>query len=145
MPPTPVYDAMQVLRFAIYGALAPLMGAYEDTAGNAKCYWWQADQEDANRSAVTLPYVIFQSQDLGGRAVKYINSLSWAGLVVVRAHADTQDAAEDLMRAILPGMASLTYTGYSIRASYDRPVSNRPDPDRKWMTAHQWRISINIA
>jgi hypothetical protein len=128
MPPTPIYDAIYILRKAIYEALDPL------TASGI--FWFQAAQGAA------LPFAIYQSQDLGGSAEKAVGKVWWRGLVTLRALATSQSAAETLMTAIRPGMASLAFTGYSIQATYDRPIVIPPD-DGVWQTAHSFLVEID--
>jgi hypothetical protein len=127
---TPIYAAIPVLRTAIYTALDPLT-----TAG---VYWQRAAQDAAQ------PYIIEQSQDAGGNAVKTIGALGWQGLVTVKALAPTLSAAEALLAAVVPGMASLAHAGYSFVARYERPIIIPPDGDT-WQAAHQWRVFINTA
>lgn len=126
----PIYSAITVLRTAIFNALDPLT-----TAG---VYWQRATQ------GVAPPYVIAQSQDAGGNAVKTIGAFGWQGLVTVKAIAPTLSAAEALLAAVVPGMASLAYTGFSFVSRYERPIIIPPDGDI-WQAAHQWRIFINTA
>jgi hypothetical protein len=125
----PIYNAITVLRFAVAAALTPLT--------SAGVYWLRADQD------VPLPYVIFQSQDLGGKAVERVGELSWEGLVTVRALASDQGAADTLMGAIVGGMATLSYAGHTITARYVRPIVIPPDGDT-WQSAHQWRVHIGV-
>lgn len=130
MPPTPLYSVLRALRFAIKAALQPL------TATGV--YWQRADQ------GVALPYIVYQSQDLGGQAVGTVGELAWSGLVTVKALATNQSAAELLIAAVAPGMEALIYAGYSISARYVRPVVIPPDGDT-WQAAHQWRVGITGA
>lgn len=126
----PIYSAIPVLRTAIYNALDPLTAA--------GVFWQRATQ------GVALPYVIYQSQDAGGNAVKTIGAFSWQGLVTVKALAPSLSAAESLLAAVVPGMAALSYSGYSFVSRYERPIVIPPDGDT-WQAAHQWRIFINTA
>jgi hypothetical protein len=150
MPPTPLYNAISILRTAITDALAPLMAAatppagvsYLDSAGRVKCYWTQAEQLDANQQPVVLPYLIVQSQDNGGTAAKTVGELAWSGLVTVRALAAHLAYAEALIGVVAPGMASLRAAGYSITVAYERPIV-LPPQGGVWQAAHQWRIAIS--
>lgn len=150
MPATPLYSAIPVLREAIADALAPLMAAasppsglsYLDSAGRAKCYWVQADQVDANKNVVVLPYAIVQSQDEGGQAERAIGDLWWSGLVTLRALASRLSYAETLLAVLVPGMASLSKAGYTFSAVYERPITI-PPRDGVWQAGHIWRVSIS--
>lgn len=130
MPPTPVLAAIRILRTAVFQALGPLT--------LTGVYWQRADQ------GVALPFVVYQSQDLGGAAVERIGSLDWQGLVTVKALAGSQSAAETLLAAVAPGMASLSAAGSSITTRYVRPIVIPPDGDI-WQAAHQWRVWITGA
>lgn len=127
MPPTPIIDAISVMREAVYAALDPLT-----TAG---VYWKQAE-------AATLPYVVFQSQDGGGKADPYLNDVGWQGLVTVKVYATTQSAAETLLNAVAPGMNSLSATGYAITTIPINPI-DLPAEDGVWSSSYQWRVIIS--
>jgi len=129
MSPAPILDAMHILRTAIYQALDPLT--------SAGVYWLQAQQ------SITLPYVIFQSQDGGGSSVKRIGDHGWSGLVTVRALATSQSAAEALYTTVAPGMDGLSYVGYTIGVEFDRPLTIPPDVSGTWQTGGIWRVTIN--
>lgn len=131
MPITPIYDAIHIVRKAIFEALDPLT-----TAG---VYWQTAAQTAA------LPFCVYQSQDNGGRAEKHLNALGWSGLITIKAIAASQSAAETLMAAVAPGMASLASTGYSLMAEYMQPVVIPPDDTGRWQAAHQWRVFLEAA
>lgn len=124
---TPIYDAVHIVRKAIFEALDPLT-----TAG---VYWQRAAQ------GVALPFVVYQSQDGGGAADKRLNMLGWQGLFTIKALASSQSAAETLMLLVAPGMTSLSATGYSISAEYERPIVLPPDAD-VWQCCHQWRVFL---
>lgn len=140
MTAAPVTAAIPLVRRSIYQALAPLMGAYQDGNGNAKAYWMQAEQ------GIARPFVVFQSQDLGGMADDYIGTAGWEGLIALRALADTQSATETLLGVVLPGMGSLAlpsgYTGYSISATWERPLVVPPTVDGIWTSGALYRVSI---
>ena len=125
---TPIYDVITRLRFALVAALTA-----RTTRG---VYWLEAP------SGAARPFVVVQSQDLGGRAERQIGALDWSGLIVVKALADTLGAAEALMTQVAPGMDALASTGYSVVATYDRPIVLPPDAGI-WQSAHQWRVSIH--
>ena len=124
---SPILDAITILRGAVSSAL--------DALTDRPIYWAQAE-------GGTLPYVIVQSQDGGGRANPALNSVGWAGLVTVKALASTLPAAETLMAAIAPGMDSLTATGYVITTIYDRPVTLPPESG-VWQSINTWRVIID--
>ena len=125
----PIYDAIHIVRRAVFEALDPLT-----TAG---VYWQQAAQGAA------LPFVIYQSQDGGGSANKRLSNLGWQGLITVKALAANQSAAETLMLAVSPGMGALSATGYSISAEYERPIV-LPPQDGVWQCCHQWRVFLEV-
>jgi hypothetical protein len=127
MSPTPIYPAIAVLRKAIFEALDPLTAV--------GVYWVQATQ------GVALPFVIYQSQDNGGQAQKSVGALGWSGLITVRALAANQSAAETLMLAVAPGMASLSASGYQITTAYERPITIPPGDS--WQCGHIWRVTIS--
>lgn len=129
--PTPIFDAIKLVRAAIFAALDPLT--------TAPVSWAQAPQ------GVDPPFVVYQSQDAGGRAEKHLNALGWSGLITVKAIATSQSAAETLMSAVAPGMNSLTSVGYNIFAEYMQPIVIPPDDTGRWTTAHQWRVYLEAA
>jgi hypothetical protein len=130
MTVTPLYNAIQVVRFAVIAALDPLV--------TPPVFWVRATQ------GVALPYVIAFSQDAGGNAVKTIGRMGWQGLVTVKALAPSLSAAEALLTAVVPGMASLALTGYTFVARYERPIAIPPTDD-EWQCGHSWRVFINTA
>jgi hypothetical protein len=129
--PTPIYNAVYLVRKAISDALDPLT--------TSPVSWAQADED------IEPPFVIYQSQDAGGRAEKRLNELGWSGLITVKAIATNQGAAETLMNAVAPGMASLSSAGYTIGAEYERPIVIPPDESGRWTAAHQWRVYLEAA
>jgi hypothetical protein len=126
--PTPLYSAIEVVRGAIFAALDPLTAA--------PVSWAQADE------GVDPPFVIFQSQDNGGRAARRLNELGWSGLITVRAIAMSQSAAATLMAAVAPGMESLAAAGYAVSAEYAQPVVVPPDTGGRWTCGHVWRVYL---
>lgn len=126
--PAPIYDAIPRVRFSITAALQ---------ARTSRPVYWQ----EAPGTAVR-PFVVFQSQDAGGRAERQIGALDWSGLIVVKAIADTIGVAEQLMATVAPGMETLTSTGYSVSSAYDHPIVIPPDGNL-WQAAHMWRVSIH--
>ena len=129
--PSPIYNALNLVRKAIFEALDPLT--------TAPIYWQQAAQGQA------LPLVVYQSQDGGGSAEKHLNAIGWEGLITVKALASNQSAAETLINMVAPGMASLSSTGYTVCAEYERPVVIPPDAAGVWQAAHQWRVYLEAA
>lgn len=129
--PSPIYSALYIVRAAIFAALDPLT--------TSPIYWQQAAQ------GVALPFVVYQSQDSGGKADKYLNAIGWEGLITVKALANNQGAAETLINTVAPGMASLASIGYTLCAEYERPIVIPPDPNGVWQAAHQWRVYLETA
>lgn len=126
--PSPIYTSVRLARNAIKAAL--------QARTTRPVRWWRAFSSD------TRPYVVIQSQDLGGRAEKRVGDIGWSGLIVVKAVGDLPDTAEQLMAAVAPGMEALSSPGYTIRAEYDRPIALPPDGDTH-SDAHQWRVSLH--
>lgn len=129
MTPPPIYEAIPALRGAIYRALI---------AKTTRPVAWQQAAQTAAR-----PLVIMTSQDGGGQSEKSLGSLAWSGLVTLRALADSQLAAEQLMAAVAPGMESLSAPGYTVMASYERPIVLPPTTDGVWQACHMWRVFID--
>ena len=125
---TPILNAISILRQAVFEAFDPLT--------TYPVYWQQADEQ------VQPPFVIYQSQDAGGRAAKHIGDYGWEGLITVRALAPTQGAAEELLAAVAPGMDALQATGYSFTADYQGPLVVAPDPFGVWQAGHIWRVAL---
>lgn len=141
--PMPILTAEAVLRKAMYDAFVPLLSSYTDSAGRVKCYYKRADQLDANGHAVTVPYLIYQPQsDIA--ALRWIGVIDAEALFTLRALAPSQSAAEMLLGLAAPGMASLSATGYTIQAIYERTPNIPPDGD-VWTVAHMFRIHISTA
>jgi hypothetical protein len=128
MTTTPIYAAISLVRVAVGSALQARTG---------RSVWWQSAPGSATR-----PFVVFQSQDNGGRGERQIGALDWSGLIVVKAIADTMSAAEALLAQVAPGMEALSTTGYNISAAYDRPIVLPPD-GAIHQSAHQWRVSLH--
>jgi hypothetical protein len=130
---TPITEAIEKLRQAIYTALAPLAAPHG-------VYWLQADQSAA------LPYVIFQSQDAGGRKVLHLGDYAWEGLVTIKALANgttgKQSGAAALLALVIPGMGSLASTGYTFSVEHERPIVIPPDAEGTWQAAQLYRVGI---
>lgn len=127
--PSPIYNSIRLMRFAVAQALAA-----RTTRG---VYWLEAP------GTAQRPFIVFQSQDAGGRADRKVGDLGWDGLVVVKAKADTIGAAEQLMETVAPGMDGLAAPiGYTISAAYDKPIVISLDGDIH-QAAHQWRVSLH--
>lgn len=141
MPVTPILTAEYVFRNALADAFAALLTAYVDSAGRAKCYYKRADQVDANRNAVTLPYLIYQPQtDIA--PIYWVNGVDAEALFTIRALAANQSAAETLLGVAIPGVNTLSMTGYTFSAKYDR-TPNIPPSDNTWAAAHIYRITVH--
>lgn len=135
MSVAPIYSAIRLVRFAITPALVAL-------AGGRGVYWLQAPE------GATLPYVIVQSQDAGGRAEPHLSALGWSGLITVKALAasngsgNAQANAETLMEAVAPGMDNLTAPAlYDLSAIYERPIVV-PPAEGVWQCGHVWRVTL---
>jgi hypothetical protein len=133
MSATPLTEAIEKLRAAVYTALSPLAAPHG-------VYWLQADQNAA------LPFVIAQSQDAGGRDVKHLGDYAWEGLVTIKALANGQSGnlsgAEALLRAVLPGMNSLAVSGYTFFVEHERPLVLPPDDQGVWQACSIFRVGI---
>jgi hypothetical protein len=123
----PILAAITILRNAVYDALDPLT-----TDG---VYWEQAPELEP------YPFVVYQSQDAGGRAERQIGDMGWSGVVTVKAIAESVPEAESLMAAVAPGMDSLAYTDYSVSSEYLQPVVIPPS-NGIYQSCHQWRVYI---
>lgn len=136
MSADPIIESLRLVRSAIRPALLAL-------SNGAGVYWLQANEGAA------YPFVVFQSQDGGGQDEHAVGALNWSGLITVKALAkagngttNPQAAAEALMEAVAPGMASLSSpAGYVIGARHVRPIV-LPPADGVWQAAHQWRVRL---
>jgi len=141
MSPTPILDAITLVRVAIRNALKPLAAPHG-------VYWLQADQSTPDQP-VAYPYIIFQSQDLGGKDVKHLGDYGWQGLVTIRALADGPAGklrgAEALLVAVLPGMDSLASAGYGFFVEHERPLVLPPDVDGIWQAGSIYRVGMYSA
>jgi hypothetical protein len=126
--PTPIFDALKLVRAAIFTALDPLTVS--------PVAWQQADE------GVEPPFCVFFSQDAGGTAAEYLDGIGWSGLITVKAIAASQSAAEVLLTAVTPGMDSLAVAGRAISARYVRPIAIPPDDSGRWQSASQWRVFL---
>lgn len=138
MVAAPIYSSIRFVRVAVVSALSAL-------SGTAVVYW--LEKADSVPGEI-YPFVIVQSQDLGGQADPWIGDLGWRGLITVKALADAngtgnaQADAEALMEQIAPGMESLTApAGHSLRAAYQRPIVV-PPLDGVWQAGHTWRVRL---
>lgn len=131
----PIYDSIELVRFCVVPAL-------KLRSGSAGVYWLE------KTDGATYPFVVVQSQDLGGQGVPRLNSLGWTGLITVKALAqangtgNAQASAETLMKAVAPGMDTLIApVGYDLSVVYQRPVVI-PPLDGVWQAAHIWRVNL---
>lgn len=121
----PVYTAIAIVRDAIATALG-------------ESSHWQRN-EDATPSR---PYLVYDSQDGGGKLNQYVGSKGWRGLITVRAVADFQDEAEAALAPAYTAMLSLSApSGYSIGAVYIRPITIPPTAEVRYAAA-QWELFI---
>lgn len=108
---TPPIQAEDAIARAIYGALAPLMTAYQ-FAGSARCYYQLAPEQSP------MPFLVYQLQtDID--AVQRVGGWDGEALVLLRAVAETPAAARTLLGIVAPGMDSLSTTGYHVQAEWN--------------------------
>jgi len=65
-------------------------------------------------SIPTLPVIVYQSQDLGGKRKDTVGNNGWQGLVTFRAIAVTSDEADQLLITLSEALPSVTIAGYSL-------------------------------
>lgn len=139
MTTTPVYDAITIARESVSAALAPLVAAQQADGLAVRLRYQRMP------AAFELPYCVHQNQDQGGAPELLLNGAGWSGLWVVKVFATAIGVADAWLAAIRGGMDSLSlpapYTGYSIRADFDRPLVIPPDGE-VWQSAALWRIHI---
>lgn len=135
---TPVLDAIAIARLSVEDAVKPLVLVQQGGTGAPRFYWQR-------QSVNTYPCAIHQSQDRGGKGASFLDIGAWSGLWAIQAYATDQTTAEDWMAAIRGGMDSLAlptgYTGYSIQADYEQPLS-LPPAENIWQAGAIWRIRI---
>jgi hypothetical protein len=131
MSTEPILTAEVIIATAIRDALAPSVGAYNE---RPKVYWQIAEQ------GAPRPYLIAQGQSDISR-LDYIGNVGAAALITLKALADSAKAARDLLAAAAPGMNTLVYEGYTLRARYVRsPLI--PPINFIYQSAHIYRITI---
>jgi hypothetical protein len=124
MTAAPVYTAIALARAALSAALGP------------NAHWQRVEGEQSR------PYMVFDSQDAGGKQNKTVGSSAWQGLITVRAIADYQDEADAVIEAIKTPMQALTTAaGYSIASVFIRPITIPPTAEVRYAAA-QWEIFI---
>lgn len=123
--PTPIYTAIQLARRAIKAALG----------ANAH---WQRNEA----LTPTLPYLVIDSQDRGGKQNQTIGSAGWRGLITIRAIASYQDEADAALLPVYAAMQTLTtIAGYTIAAVFVQPIVIPPTSDARYAAA-QWEVFI---
>lgn len=128
MTVAPILDSIALIRALIVPAL--------DALTTRPVGWWQVNQGTA------LPYAVVQSQDLGGVSTPRLGSLGWSGLITVKALASDLKAAEALLAAIAPGMASLVApAGYDLSVRFVRPLA-LPPADGTWQIGGIWEVIL---
>lgn len=130
---TPILTAETILTTAIRDALAPLVGTYN---GRPKVYYQLAEQ------GAPLPYVVFQCQS-------DISRMDWLGdtgatvLVTIKALASDAQSARALLATVAPGMDSLSYSGVTVQARYDRSPTVPPSAAGVRQALHVYRLRID--
>ncbi len=129
----PIPDALTIVRVALYAALSPLCGRYNN---NPKCYWLIAEE------GATFPLMVYQSQDGGGQDASYLGIGGWQGDITIRALASKLSEAENLIAGVPAALESLANpAGYTIKATLVRPLVI-PPKDRVWTAAQIYRIQL---
>src|SRR5262245_18597774 len=128
----PIPNALDLVRVAVYAALAPLAGSYN---GHPKCYWLAAEQN------APLALLVFQPQAPGARAGFLLNG-DWEGLIAVKGLAASPSAAETLLSGAPAAMEGLSAaSGYSIVL-----LDANPGPpfvlDNVWTASQIYRIGL---
>jgi hypothetical protein len=112
----PMSAAIPIVKAALFAALAPLVE--HDAAGLASVYWAESPLGHA------ATWLVFQSQDNGGKAEPMIGMRGWSGLITVKAYAPTDDAIDILLpRVELAMQTPAQPTGYRITLLETRPLT----------------------
>jgi len=77
-----------------------------------------------------------------GCALAWLNEVDAEGLFTIRALAANQSAAETLLGIAIPGLASLSVSGYAVTATYNGSPNIPPDDADVWTAAHVYRIVL---
>ena len=112
----PMSAAIPIVKAAIYTALSPLVA--EDDAGLPSVYW----QEGQLGHAAT--WLVFDSQDKGGKAEETMGGRGWSGLITVRAYAPDDNTIDLLLPLVELAMQTPAQpAGYSITLLETRPLT----------------------
>lgn len=144
MTTTPVYNALDLLEASLRAALAGLVPSLN---GAPAAYWQQAPDgtSGALKRGQIAHFLVFQSQDGGGRRADYISQAGWSGLVVIRAHSLLPATAATVQDGVPAALAAASIpAGYTIACRFDRPIAI-PPLDGIHTRASQWRITITRA
>jgi hypothetical protein len=129
--PEPILTAEAIIANAIVTALTAHVGTFN---GRPKAYYQLAEQ------GAPLPFVVFQFQSDIGR-VDRIGGVGATALITLKALSDSASAARALLATAAPSLATLTATGYTLKARYVRsPII--PPIGGVYQSAHIYRLTI---
>jgi hypothetical protein len=130
---TPITNALDIVTQALHSALSPLVGSHQ---GNPKCYWLVAEQ------GATLPYLVYQSQDLGGRDASMLNVAGWEGEITIKSTAVDKGAAQTLLATVPAAMEALANpSGFTLTATFIRPLVI-PAKDTRYTAALIYKLEL---
>lgn len=116
--PTPIPNAVAVVRASVYAALAPLTGTFSELP---RCYWQIAVD------LAPLPLLVIQSQDRGGFDASFLGRGGWQGLITVLAMAETDSGADAQLAGVFGAMEGMPHpSGYTIHSTFERPLTLAP-------------------
>ena len=90
------------------------------TVAGGRIYWLQAPDD------ATYPYVVFQSQDAGGKRNDYMSANGWRGLITFRVYSTDPDTADTTLQSIPTLLDSVAVSTYTFRALPETPVPYPP-------------------
>lgn len=141
MSAEPITNAGRLARRAFYAALAPVVATF----GGIPAAYWRVARDGAAAAILAgelAGMLVYQPQapfEAGGT----INQAESTGLIVVRAVATTDDAAETLLATALTAIASglAASPGLAIQVVYtgEPPI---PPADGLYTAAAQFRVTL---
>lgn len=113
-----ISQALPNVKAAVFAAMSPLVGL--DGESLPAVYWEEAT------AARPKTYLVFQSQDNGGKQVPSIGGRGWTGLITIKAYAPTHDEVDLLLPRVELAMASATApAGYDLTVMECYPLTLR--------------------
>lgn len=140
MTSAPIINVLSLVDAALLNAFTPLVPTYE---GAPAAYFMQGPPgiSGALASGTLTKVIVYSFTDSGGKRKDHINYAGWEGRMIIHCYSDTKATANALLSSVATALNSVTITGYSFDATWERPTIYVPQ-NNIWRLAGVWDICV---